>query len=391
MITGSAVTRLLNCPSSAVLAKAEAHNEWADKGTDEHDELAHQTMTNTHPPERAVLVPANPRVEVKLAYDVVNRTARVLGSGSADRNYGARGPFEIFMQLDVVGDDGDRVVVIDWKTGFNDVEPAVTNGQLWTGALAACRAFGKDAAIIRIVYTNQKNRCDEHELDALDLAEFAGKLERLHVTVAERQAAKQRGEILDTKEGSWCKHCAVKMAGVCPSKNALLVQLASKGLAIVGDATMTRDRAASACEEVLRAEQLVKDARKRLETYVDENGAIDLGGGRMFGRYIRSGNERLDGAVAVQAIYEIVGESAKEFEGVAIERRTSKAAIERAAKQFAAKRGTVPAIVKRIRELGGSTHTADTMPIGEFMADRNEAVEKPTLDAVEINRLMESA
>lgn len=389
MITASVLTRLLNCPSSAVMARAENHNEWAEVGHDEHEELAHATMTGTHPPRRALLVPPNPRVEVKLAYDTVARTARFIGE-AADRNYGAPGPFEIFLSPDVVGvDDLDRVVVIDWKTGHADVEPAATNGQLWGCALAACRALGKDSAIVRIVYANMGDRCDEHELDALDLADFANRLERLHVTVAERQAAKARGEILETREGSWCKHCASKH--VCPSKNALLVQVATNGLAVIGDTEMTVERARNGYEQIVKIEGLVRDARKRLETFVDEQGPIDLGEGRKFGRYVRPGNERLDGAVAVRAIAEIVGENATEFEALAVERRTSKAAIDRAAKQLVQKRGTAPAIVRRIRELGGASHASDSMPIGEYVADRNEAAEKPALDHDAVNALMESA
>lgn len=389
MITASAATRLLHCPSSAVLAKAATHNPWADKGTEDHDELAHQTMTGTHPPKRAVLVPPDPRVEVKLAYDVATRTTRVLGAGAADRNYGERGAFEIFMQIDVLGVDDGRAVVIDWKTGFADVEPAASNGQLWTNALAACRLLGLNEAIVRIVYTNQSDRCDEYAISALELADFGNQLEQLQITVTARQAAKQRGEILDTREGSWCKHCESKH--VCPSKNGILVQFAEHGTAIVGDAVMTPERARAAHEQIVRVEQLLNDAKKRRDQYVDDNGPIDLGGGRMYGRYVRNGNERLDGAVAVRAIHEIVGESATEFEAVAVERKTSKAAIERAAKLFAAKRGTTPAILKRIRELGGSTHGPDSMPIGEYVRGRDEEMVAPVLDTGEINRLLENA
>jgi hypothetical protein len=128
-----------------------------------------------------------------------------------------------------------------------------------------------------------------------------------------------------------------------------------------------------------------------LETYVDEQGPIDLGGGRMYGRYVRNGNERLDGSVAVVAIHELVGEAAPEFEKVAIERKTTKAAIERAAKQLASKRGMTSAIVKRIRELGGATHAPDTMPLGEYVADRNEAGDKQVIDVDAVDRLLESA
>lgn len=386
MITGSALPRLLNCPSSAVLPRAETASEWSGIGSDEHEELARQTLSGDLPPRLAALVPAEPRVEVKIRYNTATREAVILGDG-ADRNYGSAGPFDIFMSLDVLGVDGDCVIVLDWKTGHNSVESASTNGQLWAGALAACRALGKSKAIIRIVYTNQGGRCDEYEIDAIEMADFAGRLERLHVVVAERQTAHKRGEVLETHEGSWCRYCPSKP--YCPSKNALLVQVAEKGLAVIGDSAITPARAASAYEQIVRVEQLVKDARKRLETYVDENGPIDLGGGRMFGRYVRDGNERLSGDVAVRAIAEVVGESAEEFSAVAIERKTTKAAIERAAKQTGAKRGTAAAVIRKIRELGGATYAADTMPLGEYLRDENEPA--PALDVDAINKALQGA
>ena len=385
MMTASALTRLLRCTASAALPRAENRNEWSEAGQDEHEDLGEQTLSGTLPDKLARLVPPSPRVEVKLAYDVAARTGRIIGEGSG-RAYGEPGPFEIVGSCDVIGVDGDRVIVLDWKTGFADVEPAATNAQLFFYALAACRALGKDSAIIRIVYTNQGGRCDEHEIDALDLAEFAGQLEALHARVASLQAARKRGEILETREGSWCKHCSSK--AYCPSKNALLVQVAEHGLAIVGDAEMTPERAVAGYEQIVRVEQLVKEARKRLETYVEERGPIDLGGGRMFGRYVRKGNERLSGDVAVQAIAEVVGESAREFEAAAIERKTTKAAIERAAKSLGCKRGTAAAVVRRVRELGGASHAADSMPIGEYVRDRDDPAELPAVDHDEINRAL---
>lgn len=382
-ITGSALPRLLNCTASAVLVKAETANPWADQGSDEHEELAHQTLIGTHPEKRAAMVPPEPRVEVKLAYDVATRKGRFLGS-AADRNYGSPGPFEIVMSADVVGIEGDAVVVLDWKTGFADVEPAQTNGQLWGGALAAARALGLSRAIVRIVYTNQGDRLDEYEIDALELADFASKLERLHTREGELRAAHQRGEVLPTKEGPWCKHCASKH--VCPSKVALISQFG--GLTVIGP-EVTKETAAAAYEQVVRVEQLVKEARARLNTFVDEQGPIDLGGGRMFGRYVRKGNESLSGDVAVTAIHEVIGEAAREFEAIAVERSTSKAAIERAAKALGCKRGTVPAVIRKIRDLGGSKSERDTMPIGEYAAGKSEPA--PRLSYDELDKLMKEA
>lgn len=385
MITASSLSRRLNCPGSSVLPRAENSNIWASAGREEHAELADQLLAGTLPEWIARIMPPNPRSEVALAFDVATRVGRIIGE-NLDRSYGDVAPFEIVGSADVMGVDGDTVVVIDFKTGHNDVESAATNPQLAFYCLAAARALGKSKAIARIVYT-RTCRVDEAMLDALDLAAFGDRLEQLHIRTAALQEAKNRGETISTHEGSWCRYCP--STPYCGAKNALLVQVAEKGLAVIGDTTLTPERARAGYEEIVRVEQLVKDARKRLETYVDENGPIDLGGGRMFGRYVRQGNERLSGDVAVKAIAEVVGESAEEFCSVAIERKTTKAAIERAAKQVGSKRGTAAAVIRKIRELGGATHAADTMPIGEFALERGE--EPPRLDRDEIDRLLKDA
>lgn len=376
--TMSALPRLLNCPGSAVLPRADTESVWADAGVAEHEELSD---LGSLPPELAKLIPDNALSEVKISYDVSTRVGRIIGH-SPGRDYGDLGPFEIPGSIDVLGIDGDAVVILDWKTGYSDVEPAATNGQLWGYALAAARALGKDRAIVRIVYTKTKF-VDEYHIDALELADFADRLEQLHLRVIELHS--KRAEHVPTKEGSHCKYCPSKHA--CPSKNALLVQLGSNGLAVIGDALMTPERALSAYQQFVQVEQLVKDARARLQSYVDSHGPIDLGNGKLYGRYERAGDERLDGTVAVQAIREVVGESHREFEAVAIDRRTSKAALTRAAKAIGEKPKLATAVINKIRELGGATHAAPERPIGEFNGARHEAA--PALDIEKVNRMLE--
>jgi hypothetical protein len=379
------LSRLLSCPGASVLPRAENASVYADAGNVEHAELADQLLRGELPDWIAAVMPASARSEVALGFDVATRAGRIIGE-NLGRAYGDVGPFEIVGSCDVIGIDNDSVVVVDFKTGHADVEPAATNAQLAFYALAASRALGKSSAIVRIVYT-RTNRVDEATLDALDLAAFADRLEQLHIRAAANQEATRRGEVIATREGTWCRYCP--STPFCSAKNALLVQFSEKGLAVVGDSTITTERAAAAYEQIVRVESLVKDARKRLENYVDANGPIDLGEGRMFGRYVRNGNERLSGDVAVTAIAQVVGESAREFEAVAIERKTTKAAIERAARAVGAKRGTAAAVIKKIRELGGASNGADTMPLGEFTRGKDE--EAPAFDVNEVNRLLEEA
>ncbi len=389
-ITMSALPRSLNCDGSLVFPRAENVSQWADSGNDEHEELARKVLAGTLPPRLARIVPPGARPEVIVAINVATGEGRIVGD-SDGRNYGTPGPLEIFGKVDVIGVLDDAVVIIDWKTGHKDVDPAARNWQLWGYALAACRAMGKSKARIYIAYTNQPGQpIDEHELDALDLADFAKRLSALYVREAKLRSEYQRGEIPATREGSWCRHCASKSR--CPSKVGLLVQVAASGLAVIGDTEMTADRARQAHEEIERLDQLVSDAKARRMAYVDEHGPIDLGNGKLYGRMPRAGNRILDGQKAAQAIREIVGESAREFEALALEYRTSQAAIKRAAQTLG--KGQSPEklknqIVDRIEKLGGVKHGPDQMPLGEFPAGKYEKPEP--LDVGEINKLLEAA
>jgi hypothetical protein len=390
MITMSALPRLLNCDGALVLPRAELESEWADLGNDEHEDLARQVVGGTLPPRLSRIAPPHARVEVTVAYDAATGAGRIVGDKEG-RDYTGFGPYEIPGKIDVVWIDEDTVVIVDWKTGHKEVDPAERNWQLWGYALAVCRALSKSKARIYIAYTNQPGQpIDEHTLDAMDLADFAARLKQLQVREAELRQRYKAGEQPTTREGTWCRYCASKSR--CPSKTGLLVQVAERGLAVIGDTQLTRERAREAHFEIERIDQLLKEAKARREKWIDENGPIDLGDGRAFGRVPRRGNRVLDGDKAVQAIREIVGESAREFEALAVERKTSQAAIERAAKLLGV--GQSPKklkeqIVKRLEELGGVSYGRDTMPLGEFALEAGH--EAPRLDHDEIDRLMKES
>lgn len=392
-ITMSALPRLLNCDGSLVLPRADVASPWADQGNDEHEDLARQVQTGTLPPRLARIVPAGSRAEVKVAFDVLTGQGRIIGEGGG-RDYGTPGPFEIVGSIDVLGVEGDTLIVVDWKTGHKEVDPASRNWQLWGYAIAAARALGLSKAIVRIAYTNLPGQpIDEHALDSFDLAEFATRLAGLHVREGRLRHAYKEGVTPETREGTWCKHCASKSR--CPSKVGLLVQVSTKGLATIGDTALTPERAREAHLEIERLDQLVVEAKARRSQYIDEHGPIDLGNGKLYGRVPRSGPRQLDGSIAVQAIREVVGESSKEFEALAVERKTSQAAIERAAKALGVP-GISPAklkerIVKRIDELGGVTRGKDQMPLGEFPKPEGYGGETKALDVEALDALLDKA
>lgn len=379
MITASSLSRLLNCPGSLALPLAETASKYADSGNEEHEDLAQQVREGTLPLSLARFVPRRPRPEVTLAFDVEKRTGRMVGE-DLKRAYTVA-PTEIVGTADVIGQDGGTVVVVDWKTGYREVEPAATNAQLHFYALAAMKALGLDKAIVRIVYT-KTGAHDEAEIDLFDLAPFADQLERLH----KREAP--TGDV-STREGAWCRFCPVNKAK-CPSKTSLLVQISNKGLTVVGDAELTQARARDAYRQVVAARQLVDDAEARLVQWVKENGAIDLGDGRAYGFYRRAGKARLDADVAVQAIVDLTGEKALEFAKLAVERKVTQAGIERAAKALHPKgyTGLKKRIVERIDELGGLDRS-DEFPIGEHPIEKSAP--PPEADVEEMDRLLAGA
>ena len=383
MITASQLGRLLACPSSAVLARAETHSVWAQAGREEHEDLAH---LDGLPDELKRHVPPGARSEVRLAYDVATREGRIIGEGGG-RAYGEPGPYEIVGSTDVLAVVGEAVLILDWKGG-NEVEAAASNPQLLFYAIAACRALSLDSAILRIVYT-RTGRVDEATIGPLELADFANRLYEIHATIARRTVQHREGIPVDTVEGSHCLYCPSKH--VCPSKNALLVQFASSGSEPPGASLLSPELAAKAYRQVCAVDQLVSEAKKRLAAYVDEHGPIDLGNGLMYGRYTRKGNEELDADRVVDAIYNLLPEAdAEAFEDLAIERSTTKAAIKRAAQKLAANGGAsklADSIVRRTRELGGATHKPTTRPLGEYKRD-DDGNRAPAPTVADINAML---
>lgn len=398
MNTASGLGRIAACPGSVALAKAHLSSQYADEGNVRHadaESAALDGRLDDLPPRVRALIEPDAQLlpEVAVAYNWRTGKARMLGRGIT-RDYPVDPDSEIPGTIDLlVINPSGRLVVVDYK-GHEDVGEPDQNVQVMLYGLAVARIYGANEVTLAVSYIGagtEDARTPVVTVDCFDLAAYATKVTRI-IEAANAEIGKA---IPDVRESRHCKWCPSKP--YCGAKNALLVQVASGGLAVIGDTAMTVDRAREAYREIERIEQLVKDARKRLEVYVDDNGPIDLGEGRFFGRYRRPGNEKLDGDIAIDAIRSVLpDDQADTFEATAIEYSTSKAAIERAAKEACgpgAKRGAATKlarqVVEKVRELGGVT-AADTFPLGEYTGE-SRGVAKDPVDIEAVDRALKAA
>jgi hypothetical protein len=337
MLTMSALPRSLNCDGSLVLPVPSRLPEWADQGNDEHEELARHVQSGTLPPARAHRSPGA-RVEVTV-FSTSHGQGRIVGDGEG-RNYGLAWAVRVFGKIDVLGSRRRhrcRHRLEDRLQGRRSgVEELAALG-LRAGRVPRARA--KSKARIYIAYTNLPGQpIDEHALDSFDLAEFATRLPELHVREGGCAALPSRRQPRPAR----ARGASTALPSPVSVEDGLLVQVSTKGLASIGDTALTPERAREAHLEIERLDQLVKEAKSRREKWIDENGPIDLGNGKALRPHAAQGPSQLDGEIAVQAIREIVGESSKEFEAMAVERKTSQAAIKRAAQTLG-----VPASARR--------------------------------------------
>jgi len=351
--TASQLERLLNCHGSGALPVADTTSAYAAQGSANHAEQEADVEAGQLPEKIASFLGAastTARAEVKLAYDCATDDGRILGTGS-DREYGDLAPFEIAGTADVLAFDAERVYVVDRKL-WTAVTAAERNVQVGFLALAAARALGRSVASVALVY--ETGRVDRAELDQIDMGTLAGRLHDLNGNVAIQIARRARGELVDVREGTWCRHCP--SAHACPARTALIRRLVMGGEATELELMLPLDDATAraAYERLGHAKSLLKRIESALYARASEH-PIPLGDGRFFGRHVEEGNEHLDGRIARAVIAEKLGDDAVE-EVVSYE--VTKARLKDAIKKRAPKGAAAAAertVLEEIRRRGGAT------------------------------------
>jgi hypothetical protein len=249
--SASAVERTLACAASLVLPRVEESDEYADRGHDLHAftravlsgtsvevaiqdvELEHRA-TCEHIDWRALVGDLTDiECESAFAIDVRARTARRLGFNverqyeSAAKRAGKKlGAWEMPGSLDIAGRrkaDGARVVR-DVKSGYQDVTPAVSNGQArYFGAafhlLEGAPEVHFEVAKLKPSGAIWYGREARATFTALDVDTFLDELEAALGRVNAARKVFVAGGVPDVSAGAHCDYCSA--ADACPAKTAL--------------------------------------------------------------------------------------------------------------------------------------------------------------------------
>lgn len=280
-------------------------------------------------------------VELAMAYDCGNDTAREISRGLGDRDYSSCSNDELPGTADVVGLTAAAVVVLDVKTGWARLGRPAESLQLLGYAVAAARLFKRDEAIVGwIRLTDGQPRYEYAKLDCFALDAAAAAIAEVVEAV---RHAELNSEPLEPSISSHCTYCPAYLR--CPAQATLLAEVSRSSLfddqIVPVDVGTDEGRAAlveSTFSDPERLDQfLVRlDAMKKLVAWLDnavQTAArakpLPLPGGEVYG-VVTTAREKLDALVAQKALADEFGQAFAD-EAIEVSLETSKAAIKRAA------------------------------------------------------------
>jgi CRISPR/Cas system-associated exonuclease Cas4 (RecB family) len=284
--------------------------------------------------------------EPGFVFDLATSTTRFLGEGTKREAYANVGEHEVGMTADLVTlNRDDELIVYDVKTGRSqNVDPAESNTQLMTLALAARRQFPSALAVrAGLLFVSPFGvSVDEHTFDHFDLDAYEAELLALSRGIATSEP----------QPGKHCNYCPA--SHVCPATTGALAQMAPpasldterRRLPIVTSAGAIESMAHARHQYLtLRAAKAAVDrAWAAMLMWADNHGGIDLGDGRS---YMKTEKTResisLDDRVALDALRAELGAHWE----LAVTLDTSKSAIKEAAREVARTSGEKIATIER--------------------------------------------
>lgn len=286
--TPSSYPRLRECLGAVCLPNVHEEHDGMRRGTAIHA-YAEAIVSGATPADALAAVPEEWRADVEeidtapfehlqgtmaevgLAWHPANETARVLGTNMSreQARAGCRSG-EIPMVLDVLAQEGDGLVVIDWKSERGEsLGPAQQHWQLLTYMAVASLAFRGSSVRGSLATWRGSWAWSEATLDALEAEEHLASVRRLLLAAADARAAHMAsGTLPPLKRGRWCQWCPAQRA--CPAFGAQLIALVrnNPGLAGMGNvAELTREEAGAALV-------MLKDAKRLIERMLADLNAL---------------------------------------------------------------------------------------------------------------------
>jgi RecB family exonuclease len=282
-------------------------------------------------------------VEVSFAWDPTTDAGRELARGTDARDYSTVKPHQWAGTADVLGLTDEEVIVWDYKSGWRALEAPGDHLQLLGYAVAAARAYGKDAAWVGFI-RYPKGGEPYFVSERLDLLQLDMAAERLKLA-AEAVAARR----YELAEGQHCQYCP--SFSHCPAKAVLLGSLVKATAAIdprspeLAPSTdlFPMPLTEANFPEVLRRYELATDLLERVKSQLEHfagNRAIHLGGDEFWGKVPRP-HETIDPVKGAEALSKVFGE---EVARNAVEHKTTltKEALDLALRKWMEKQPPAP-------------------------------------------------
>lgn len=225
-----------------------------------------------------IKIPIGARAEVAFAFDVLTGKVRFLGVGLG-RDYSSAAPYEICGTADLAFHSTTKsyAYIRDYKTGHGYITPAKDNAQIkfltavFARLVNAETGYG-EALILRSDLSEPI--VDRAEWDKADLDSY---LDAVALSVGRGAGLKAGPLPLAYVEGPQCRYCRSWV--FCPAKTSAGTWAHSLGSFEPREAYVkTRE-----------LERLVTLSKARLKEIATIHGAIDLGGGKVYGKNERTG------------------------------------------------------------------------------------------------------
>jgi hypothetical protein len=315
---------------------------------------------------------ANPEAwaqELALAWHPETGEAVELHRGRGDRDYSAAPADALVGTPDLVGlaDGGARSVVLDLKTGWADLGKPEASLQLGFGAVAMMALHGCMSATVGFVRViNGEGVWRTAELDALDLAAMAVRLQRVWITVAK---AELMPEEFSPVIGTHCRYCPAYLR--CPAQMGLARELArDMELHNVELPPLTPEDFPRVLDRLEAGEALLKRIREHVEAYASAH-PVHLPDGRVYG-LVEQARESFDVEKSAPVL-EALGLGA----AVEVERKVTKASVKRAIQRALPPlpRGSIKKTFEALRGAGAAGEKRFTS-VGYFRPGEPKALEE---------------